>query len=194
MTDQPKRRKLVKVSIGPYLPVKNSVLAVNIKNKSIDGRTGGLKDPAMGFVRKKGESGIEHNFAKSIGRMGSIAFNEELLSPVMRDILLTYLGIYKYDHAGCRLIMKDDIIPYIEKYKTYTGFRRLKYVSKGVTPTNPWKKEDRLDSIVWNPNKNTYIPVSSSELKRLLSDATSRYRRSSVGKRGVSIEDLCIQR
>lgn len=193
MAEQPKRRKLVKVTIGPYIPTRNKVLAVDVKHKAIDGRQGGLKDPAMGFTHKKGESAVEHNFAKSIGRMGSIAFHEELLSPIMRDVILTYLAVFKYDHSGRRLEMKDDLIQHVQKYSTYTGFRRLKYVAKEATPTNPWKKEkERLDSIVWAPNVNTRIPISSSELRRLLADATARYRRSAIGKKGVSIEDLGV--
>lgn len=193
MAERPKRGKLTKVTIGPYIPARNKVLAVDVKYKSTDGRPGGLKDPAMGFVRKKGEMGVERDFAKSIGRMGSIAFSEELLSSTMRDALLTYLAVFKYDHAGKRLEMKDGLIQYAQKYRELEGFRKLKYIAKEASPTNPWKKaKDRLDSVYWSPNTNTVIPVSSSDLKSLLADATSRYRRSVVGNRRVSIEDLGV--
>lgn len=194
MTDDPKRKKLVKTVLTPYISSRNKIQVVDVKNKSVDGREGGLKSPSMGLVKKKGEMTVERDFAKSIGRMGAIAFNEELLNGVMRDSLLTYLALFRYDSAGRRLEMRSDLTPHIQKYSIETGFRRLKHISReAVGTSNPWKKsKGRLDEVVYRPNENTKIPISSSELKKLLADATRRYSRSTIGNRGISIEDLGI--
>lgn len=189
----PKRMVLDRVEIGPWISSRNGITTVNITSKAIDGRQGGLKDENLGYIRKKGELRANSNFAQSIGKMGVISFKQEMLNPVMRDILLMYLSIFKYDTVGGILVMRDDLLPLVDKYKRYNGFRRLKHISSAVVTTNPWKKvKGRLDAIWWSPNTGTKVLVESTKLKKLLEEATANYRSGGLRDAPVTIEDIGI--
>lgn len=193
-SNQPKKVRLSKVSIGPWISSRNSITTVNVNYNAIEGRANGLKDENMGYVRKKGEFRANSNFAQSIGKMGVISFNQELLNPIMRDSMLMYLSVYTFDTVGNILVMKDDLLPLVKKHKTYEGFRRLKHISSDASKTNPWKKNGQsLASIVWQPSTTTAkIDVSGSALRKLLTEATANYRRGGLKDSPVTIEDLGI--
>jgi hypothetical protein len=189
----PKRMVLDKVSIGPWIPSRNGITTVNITSKAIDGRAGGLKDENLGYIRGKGDLRADSNFARSIGKMGVITFNKELLNPVMRDMLLMYLSIYRYNESGEVLEMRDNLFPLVERYRTYDGYRRLKHISAAIAGTNPWKKvKGSLDTVAWSPTPSKKVFIESSKLKKLLEDATANYRRGGIKGSAVSIEDVGI--
>lgn len=133
---------LSKLTIGPFDPLRDQRNLVHVNNSSTCVTPGALYDKEMGIVKKLGWPACIGDYAACFGTTGFIVLPWAMLNPGFEKEMVKFLTIFSLEDTlgqPLRLKMLDIIPNLVEKYKSKSGFRKLKAISKSAISTSPWK-------------------------------------------------------